>query len=57
MQSALIFQLLVLLSVANGTPVAAKLLMRDRLASPLDGGALLPTGVRCSGRRKPFAAS
>jgi CDP-2,3-bis-(O-geranylgeranyl)-sn-glycerol synthase len=44
MQSALIFQLLVLLSVANGTPVAAKLLMRDRLARPLDGGALFADG-------------
>jgi CDP-2,3-bis-(O-geranylgeranyl)-sn-glycerol synthase len=44
MQSAFIFQLLVLLSVANGTPIAAKLLMRDRLACPLDGGALFADG-------------
>jgi hypothetical protein len=52
MQSALIFQLLVLLSVANGTPVAAKLLMRDRLARPLDGGALFADGRPLFGSSK-----
>jgi CDP-diglyceride synthetase len=44
MQPALIFQLLVLLAVANGTPVAVKLLMRDRFARPLDGGAVFVDG-------------
>lgn len=44
MQAALIFQLLILLAVANGTPVAAKLLMGDAFARPLDGGALFVDG-------------
>ena len=40
MHSILILQLLILLAVANGAPVAAKLLMGDAYARPLDGGAL-----------------
>jgi CDP-2,3-bis-(O-geranylgeranyl)-sn-glycerol synthase len=39
MQPVLVFQLLVLIAVANGTPVIAKKLFGDLLASPLDGGA------------------
>lgn len=39
MQPALIFQILILLAVANGTPVAAKLLFGSTFAHPLDGGA------------------
>jgi hypothetical protein len=44
MQAALIFQLLVLLVVANGTPVAAKLALGKTFARPLDGGALFVDG-------------
>jgi CDP-diglyceride synthetase len=44
MQSALIVQLLVLLAVANGTPVAAKKLLGDTFARPLDGGVLFADG-------------
>lgn len=35
----LIFQLLILLAVANGSPVAAKKLFGKRLSAPLDGNA------------------
>ena len=44
MQAVLIFQLLVLLAVANGTPVAAKLALGKTFARPLDGGALFVDG-------------
>lgn len=44
MQAALIFHLLVLLAVANGTPVAAKLVLGNAFARPLDGGALFVDG-------------
>jgi hypothetical protein len=44
MQSALIVQLLVLLAVANGTPVAVKKLLGDTFAHPLDGGAVFADG-------------
>ncbi len=39
MQAVLIFQLLILLVVANGTPVAAKLILGKTFSQPLDGGA------------------
>jgi CDP-diglyceride synthetase len=39
MQLLLILQLLVLLTVANGTPVIAKDILGDRFAIPIDGGA------------------
>ena len=39
MHETLILQLLVLLAVANGTPVIAKLLLGDKFAASLDGGA------------------
>ena len=39
MQAGLIFQLLILLAVANGTPVAAKLILGKTFSQPLDGGA------------------
>jgi CDP-diglyceride synthetase len=39
MHSLLILQLLLLLMVANGTPVIAKKLLGSRFAYPLDGGA------------------
>ena len=44
MQPLLVLKLLVLLAVANGTPVLAKSLLGDRLARPLDGGAILGDG-------------
>ena len=44
MQPFLLLQLLILLAVANGTPVVAKKVLGDRLARPLDGGALFRDG-------------
>jgi CDP-2,3-bis-(O-geranylgeranyl)-sn-glycerol synthase len=44
MQVFLLLQLLVLLLVANGAAVAAKKLLGETLARPLDGGALLADG-------------
>lgn len=44
MHFALIVKLLVLLAVANGTPVAAKKILGDRWARPLDGGVLFADG-------------
>jgi CDP-diglyceride synthetase len=44
MHEALILQLLILLTAANGTPVIAKLLLGDKFATPLDGGALFVDG-------------
>lgn len=44
MHIALFVQLLVLLGVANGTPVAAKKILGDRWARPLDGGIMLADG-------------
>lgn len=44
MQPCLLLQLLILLAVANGTPVVAKSILGDRFARPLDGGAVLRDG-------------
>jgi len=44
MQLVLIFELLVLIGVANGTPVLAKKLFGDAMAYPLDGGATFTNG-------------
>jgi CDP-2,3-bis-(O-geranylgeranyl)-sn-glycerol synthase len=44
MQPVLILELLILLTVANGTPVVAKRLLGGAFAYPLDGGALFPDG-------------
>jgi CDP-2,3-bis-(O-geranylgeranyl)-sn-glycerol synthase len=44
MHPLLLLQLLVLLTVANGVPVLAKRLLGDRLAFPLDGGAIFVDG-------------
>jgi CDP-2,3-bis-(O-geranylgeranyl)-sn-glycerol synthase len=44
MHETLIFQLLILLAVANGTPVFAKKLLGGRFAQALDGGALFADG-------------
>jgi hypothetical protein len=52
MQSTLIFQLVVLLAVANGTPVIAKKILGDAFARSLDGDALLPDGRPAFGSSK-----
>jgi CDP-2,3-bis-(O-geranylgeranyl)-sn-glycerol synthase len=44
MQPLLILQLLLLLAVANGTPILAKRLLGDRLDRPVDGGAIFTDG-------------
>jgi CDP-diglyceride synthetase len=44
MQVSLLLQLLILLVVANGSAVVATKLLRNTLARPLDGGALLVDG-------------
>ena len=44
MQAILILQLLILLAVANGTPVVAKKVLGDAFARPLDGGAVFLDG-------------
>jgi hypothetical protein len=48
----LILQLLVLLVLANGAPVAAKKVLGQRLAHPLDGGAEFVDGRPLFGRSK-----
>jgi hypothetical protein len=44
MQPVLVLELLILLAVANGTPVVAKRLFGGAFAQPLDGGALFADG-------------
>jgi len=44
MQLVPIFKLLLLLSLANGTPIAAKRIFGSRFAFPVDGGANFPDG-------------
>ena len=46
------FQLLVLLTLANGTPVIAKRILGDWHARPLDGGVILPDGAPLLGKSK-----
>ncbi|PVE20356.1 CDP-archaeol synthase [Microvirga sp. KLBC 81] len=45
-------QLLVLLGVANGTPIFAKKLLQGRFSTPLDGGLTLPDGQPLFGASK-----
>jgi CDP-diglyceride synthetase len=52
MHAQLIVQLLILLALANGTPVIAKKLLGNRLARPLDGGALFFDGQPIFGKSK-----
>ncbi|MFI5011261.1 MAG: CDP-archaeol synthase [Hyphomicrobiales bacterium] len=52
MHAQLIVQLLVLLALANGTPVLAKKLLGGRLARPLDGGARFFDGQPIFGKSK-----
>lgn len=51
-QTALIAEILVLLAVANGSPIAAKRLLGDRFAYPLDAGRLFTDGRPIFGRSK-----
>lgn len=52
MQIALIVQLVVLLVIANGTPLIVKKLMGDYFAQPLDGGAVSADGRPLFGQAK-----
>jgi CDP-2,3-bis-(O-geranylgeranyl)-sn-glycerol synthase len=52
MHPFLLFELLILLSVANGTPVIAKKVLGNRLNAPLDGGAVLYDGKPLFGPTK-----
>ena len=52
MHPFLILELLILLSVANGTPVIAKKVLGDRLNRPLDGGAVFYDGKPVFGPTK-----
>jgi CDP-2,3-bis-(O-geranylgeranyl)-sn-glycerol synthase len=52
MQTLAVLKLLVLLTVANGTPVIAKRVLGERLAWPLDGGARLRDGRPLFGASK-----
>ncbi len=47
-----ILQILILLTVANGTPVVAKRIFGDRFAWPVDGGLVLPDRRPLFGRSK-----
>jgi CDP-diglyceride synthetase len=52
MHLILILKLLVLLAVANGTPVIAKNILADRFNQPLDAGATFIDGRRLLGQSK-----
>jgi hypothetical protein len=52
MQPWVILQLLILLTLANGTPVIAKKIFGERLAYPLDGGIRLADGQPLFGKSK-----
>jgi CDP-diglyceride synthetase len=52
MQYFLVLKLLILLAVANGTPVVAKLLFGNRFSHPLDGNVALPDGRPLFGSSK-----
>lgn len=52
MHPLLILQLLILLIVANGTPIVAKRVLGDRFAWPLDSGATLADGLPLFGPAK-----
>ncbi len=51
-QPLLVAQILVLLTVANGTPVIATRIFGSTLAGPLDGGLVLADGQPLLGRSK-----
>ena len=49
-----IAEMLVLLTLANGTPVITKDILGNRFASPIDGGAVFVDGRRLFGSSKTF---
>jgi CDP-archaeol synthase len=51
-QTVIILQLLILLMLANGTPVIAKDILRNRLAYPVDGGTKFVDGHPLLGASK-----
>lgn len=51
-QAVLILQLIILLALANGTPLVAKKLLGSRLAWPLDGGVTFVDGRPLLGASK-----
>ena len=52
MHFPVVLQLLVLLLVANGTPVIAQRVLGNRISCPLDGGVTLSDGQSLFGRSK-----
>jgi CDP-diglyceride synthetase len=48
----LLLRLLLLLGVANGTPILVRRVFKDRLAAPIDGGAAFVDGRSLFGRSK-----
>jgi CDP-2,3-bis-(O-geranylgeranyl)-sn-glycerol synthase len=54
MQSLAVLQVLLLLAVANGTPVIVKRLLGPRLAGPIDFGRRLPDGRPVFGPSKTW---
>ena len=57
MHPLLITQLLILLAVANGTPIIVEKLLGKLLAFPIDGGATFADGKPLLGRRRRCGAS
>jgi len=51
-----ILQLLVLLMLANGTPVVAKKFLGERFTYPLDGGVVFVDGRQLFGRSRRSVA-
>ncbi len=47
-----IIEILILLALANGSPIAAKRMMKDRFAFPVDGGLVFIDGRPFLGRSK-----
>jgi CDP-diglyceride synthetase len=52
MQPLVILQLLILLMLANGTPLLAKKILGDRYSYPVDGNLTFPDGRALFGRSK-----
>ncbi len=52
MHPVVVLQLLILLVLANGTPVVAKRILGNRLSYPLDGNVRFPDGRPLFGRSK-----
>jgi hypothetical protein len=50
-------QLLILVSLANGSPVIAKLILGEAYATPIDGNTPFIDGRPCLGHLRPFVGS